>query len=120
MFVLDFIPQEYLKGGAKDSVAIFTAGWAMKFTPLIGRALRQLVIDGFSEYALDEFKITRHGSNADETIIEPPPQESTQTEENSKSSILMAALSLAGARGTEAENKPSWQERKPGGSSMRA
>lgn len=59
MFVLDYIPEQCLKGGAKDSVAIFTAGWAMKFVPLIGRALKDMVLKGHSEHALDEFKIDR-------------------------------------------------------------
>lgn len=59
MFVLDYIPEKYLQGGAKDSVAVFTAGWAMKFVPLIGRALKDMVLNGHSEYALDEFKIDR-------------------------------------------------------------
>ncbi|OAA36229.1 amine oxidase (flavin-containing) [Cordyceps fumosorosea ARSEF 2679] len=59
MFVLDYIPEQYLQGGAKDSVAVFTAGWAMKFVPLIGRALKDMVLIGHSEYALDEFKIDR-------------------------------------------------------------
>lgn len=59
MFVLDFIPEQYLQGGAKDSVAVFTAGWAMKFVPLIGRALKDMVLHGHSEYALNEFKIDR-------------------------------------------------------------
>lgn len=59
MFVLDFIPEQYLQGGAKDSVAVFTAGWAMKFVPLIGRALKDMVLNGHSEYALDEFKVDR-------------------------------------------------------------
>jgi sarcosine oxidase/L-pipecolate oxidase len=59
MFVLDYIPEQYLQGGAKNSVAVFTAGWAMKFVPLIGRALKDMVLNGHSEYALDEFKIDR-------------------------------------------------------------
>lgn len=59
MFVLDFVPEEYLQGGKKDSVAVFTAGWAMKFVPLIGRALKDMLVNGHSEFALDEFKIDR-------------------------------------------------------------
>jgi sarcosine oxidase/L-pipecolate oxidase len=59
MFVLDYIPEQYLQGGAKNSIALFTAGWAMKFVPLIGRALKDMVLEGHSEYALDEFKIDR-------------------------------------------------------------
>ncbi|KAH6643228.1 hypothetical protein C7974DRAFT_387082 [Boeremia exigua] len=59
MFVLDYIPEQYLQGGARNSVAVFTAGWAMKFVPLIGRALKDMVLNGHSEFALDEFKISR-------------------------------------------------------------
>jgi sarcosine oxidase/L-pipecolate oxidase len=64
MFVLDYIPERYLRGGAKNSVAVFTAGWAMKFVPLIGRALKDMVLNGHSEYALDEFKIDRLDPNS--------------------------------------------------------
>lgn len=59
MFVLDFVPEEYLQGGAKDSVVLFTAGWAMKFVPLLGRALKDMALYGHSDFALDEFKIER-------------------------------------------------------------
>ncbi|KAK6062848.1 FAD dependent oxidoreductase [Seiridium cupressi] len=50
---------QYLQGGAKDSVVVFTAGWAMKFVPLLGRALKDMVLNGHSDYALEEFKIDR-------------------------------------------------------------
>lgn len=116
MFVLDFIPEQYLQGGAKDSVAIFTAGWAMKFAPLLGRALKQLVIDGASEYALEEFKITRHGDGKDETIILPPT-----TSHQREMELVGDAGSATVPRGSTAEtHTASWQERKAGGSSMRA
>ncbi|RLL97468.1 hypothetical protein CFD26_105573 [Aspergillus turcosus] len=60
MFVLDHIPEQYLNGGAPKSVALFTAGWAMKFVPLLGQALKELVIEGDSErFALEQFSITR-------------------------------------------------------------
>jgi len=59
MFVLDFVPEEYLQGGAKDSVVLFTAGWAMKFVPLLGRALKDMALHGHSDFALDNFKIDR-------------------------------------------------------------
>lgn len=59
MFVLDFVFNEYLCGGASKSVAIFTAGWAMKFVPLIGRALKDMVLYRESKDALDKFAITR-------------------------------------------------------------
>ena len=76
MFVLDYIPQQYLSGGAPDSVAIFTAGWAMKFVPLLGKALKQMVVDGGSVYARSEFKIDRSGAGQGETIIVPGPMPS--------------------------------------------
>jgi sarcosine oxidase/L-pipecolate oxidase len=69
MFVLDFIPEKYLAGGAKDSVAVFTAGWAMKFVPLLGRALKEMVLDGKSDFARPEFAITRGDSRI---IIDGP------------------------------------------------
>jgi len=116
MFVLDFIPEQYLHGGAKDSVAIFTAGWAMKFAPLLGRALKQLVIDGSSEYALEEFKITRHGDGEDETIILPPISSYSQQME-----LDGNARAEAIPRSSTADtHTASWQGRKTGGSSMRA
>lgn len=59
MFVLDYIPEEHLCGGPKQSVAIFTAGWAMKFVPLLGKALADMVLEGGSEFALEQFLITR-------------------------------------------------------------
>lgn len=59
MFVLDFVPEEYLCGGPKDSVVVFTAGWAMKFVPMLGKALADMALHGRSKYALDEFAITR-------------------------------------------------------------
>lgn len=61
MFVLDFIPEDYLQGGAKNSVMIFTAGWAMKFVPLLGRALKDMALNGESDYRLKEFSILRTG-----------------------------------------------------------
>ncbi|KAH7162036.1 hypothetical protein B0J13DRAFT_490543 [Dactylonectria estremocensis] len=69
MFVLDFLPKEYLRGGAENSIAIFTAGWAMKFVPLLGKALAEMALNGKSEYALSEFAITRKGDGPDKTII---------------------------------------------------
>lgn len=63
MFVLDYIPQEYLRGGPKDSVVLFTAGWAMKFVPLLGKALAEMALRGGSEYARTEFAITRRDSS---------------------------------------------------------
>ena len=61
MFVLDYVPHEYLRGGPKDSVVVFTAGWAMKFVPLLGKALAEMALCGKSKYALNEFSITRGG-----------------------------------------------------------
>ncbi|KAL7620468.1 hypothetical protein AAE478_009463 [Parahypoxylon ruwenzoriense] len=69
MFVLDFIPEEYLRGGAKDSVVVFTAGWAMKFVPIIGKALAEMALHGRSKYARKEFSITRMDPETGKGII---------------------------------------------------
>ncbi len=59
MYVLDFLPESL--GAGHKNVAIFTAGWGMKFVPVIGRILAQLVIDGQSAYDISKFKVTRPG-----------------------------------------------------------
>ncbi|KAK3313026.1 hypothetical protein B0H66DRAFT_631959 [Apodospora peruviana] len=69
MFVLDYIPQEYLCGGAEKSVIVFTAGWAMKFVPLLGKALAEMALHGKSKYARDEFAITRKDKDGKGTIV---------------------------------------------------
>ncbi|KAI0410482.1 hypothetical protein F5X98DRAFT_385563 [Xylaria grammica] len=69
MFVLDYVPQKYLRGGPKDSVVVFTAGWAMKFVPLLGKALAEMSLYGESKYARQEFSITRRDPNTDKGII---------------------------------------------------
>jgi len=69
MFVLDFVPEEYLGGGAKDSVVVFTAGWAMKFVPLLGKALAEMALHGRSEYAREEFAINRKDPKTGNSII---------------------------------------------------
>ncbi|KAK0672656.1 putative peroxisomal sarcosine oxidase [Cercophora samala] len=70
MFVLDYVPEEYLAGGAEKSVVVFTAGWAMKFVPLLGKALAEMALEGRSEYARKEFEITRRDKNG-KGIIRP-------------------------------------------------
>ncbi|XDG06314.1 hypothetical protein ABKA04_005929 [Annulohypoxylon sp. FPYF3050] len=69
MFVLDYVPEEYLQGGAKDSVVVFTAGWAMKFVPLLGKALAEMSLNGKSQYAREEFSINRKDPNTGKGII---------------------------------------------------
>ncbi|KAI1088079.1 hypothetical protein F5B19DRAFT_29487 [Rostrohypoxylon terebratum] len=69
MFVLDYVPEEYLQGGAKDSVVVFTAGWAMKFVPLLGKALAEMSLNGKSKYALEEFSIKRKDPQTGKGII---------------------------------------------------
>ena len=59
MYVLDFLPPS--TGPGYKNVAIFTAGWAMKLAPLIGKILSELVLDGATSYDISEFKITRPG-----------------------------------------------------------
>jgi sarcosine oxidase/L-pipecolate oxidase len=59
MYVLDFLPPSV--GAGYKNVAVFTAGWGMKLTPLIGKILSQLVLDGSTPYDISHFKITRPG-----------------------------------------------------------
>jgi sarcosine oxidase/L-pipecolate oxidase len=59
MYVLDFLPPSV--GSGYKNVAVFTAGWAMKLVPLIGKILSELVIDGATAYDISQFKITRKG-----------------------------------------------------------
>jgi sarcosine oxidase / L-pipecolate oxidase len=65
MFVLDFVPERYLNVSTGDedaakSIVIFTAGWAMKFIPLLGRVLKELLLNGqTSEYNISHFSIDR-------------------------------------------------------------
>ncbi|KAF5629873.1 sarcosine oxidase [Fusarium sp. NRRL 25303] len=72
MFVLDFLPEKYLQGGAEKSIAIFTAGWAMKFVPTLGKALAEMALTGKSDYKLDEFSITRPAPEGKGIIVEDP------------------------------------------------
>ncbi|KAL2669808.1 hypothetical protein Neosp_015253 [[Neocosmospora] mangrovei] len=83
MFVLDFLPEKYLQGGPQKSIAIFTAGWAMKFVPTLGKALSQMVLTGKSEYAKDEFHITRTDPKGKGIIIENPVS-TTESEQVAK------------------------------------
>jgi len=59
MHVLDFLPRSV--GAGYRNVAIFTAGWAMKLVPLIGRVLSQLVLDGATSFNISRFTIDRKG-----------------------------------------------------------
>lgn len=70
MFVLDFLPEKYLKGGPEKSIAIFTAGWAMKFVPTLGKALSEMVLQGGSEFKKEEFSITRTNKDGPSIIDE--------------------------------------------------
>src|SRR5690349_11033821 len=69
MFVLDYIPKEYLRGGPEKSVVVFTAGWAMKFVPLLGKALAEMALHGESKYARKEFSVTRKDPKSGKGII---------------------------------------------------
>ncbi|OBZ77641.1 hypothetical protein A0H81_02549 [Grifola frondosa] len=65
MFVLDYIPEGLLPNagaGRARSIAVFTAGWGMKFVPLIGRIMKQLLVDGgTNEFDISQFKMDRGG-----------------------------------------------------------
>lgn len=43
-FILDYLPSSV--GSGHKNVVVFTAGWAFKFTPLLGKILAQLAFDG--------------------------------------------------------------------------
>jgi sarcosine oxidase/L-pipecolate oxidase len=73
MFVLDYVPQKYLNGGPEKSVVVFTAGWAMKFVPLLGKALAEMALNGESRYAREEFSITRKDTHEKPIIVESAP-----------------------------------------------
>jgi sarcosine oxidase/L-pipecolate oxidase len=59
MYVLDFLPPSV--GSGYKNVAVFTAGWAMKLVPVIGKILSELVLNGATSYDISNFKITRPG-----------------------------------------------------------
>lgn len=63
MFVLDFVPDRYIErvgSDAKKTIAVFTAGWAMKFVPLLGRVLKELLVEGKApEYDISHFAMDR-------------------------------------------------------------
>ncbi|KAM9957008.1 hypothetical protein ACTFIR_003745 [Dictyostelium discoideum] len=53
MFVLDFIPE------TNNNVVMFACGWAMKFIPLLGKILSQLLDEGKTQYPIDHFALNR-------------------------------------------------------------
>ncbi|KAH9927099.1 FAD/NAD(P)-binding domain-containing protein [Epithele typhae] len=59
MFVLDFVPERYVGTERDKSIVVFTAGWAMKFVPLLGRVLREMLLDGQTQYDVSQFSIDR-------------------------------------------------------------
>ncbi|RBR23683.1 uncharacterized protein FIESC28_03479 [Fusarium coffeatum] len=87
MFVLDFLPEKYLNGGADKSIAIFTAGRAMKFVPTLGKALSEMVLKGDSEYRLKEFSVARPAPAGKEIIQE-------NCEPGKETNSKVAAMSL--------------------------
>lgn len=103
MFVLDYIPQEYLNGGPKDSIVVFTAGWAMKFVPLLGKALAEMSLYGKSEYARQEFSITRKDPTTGKGIIIQSSGEQEQTESSFAFTEQASGSSMRGFHNTRAE-----------------
>lgn len=73
MFVLDYIPDSLTKvnPNLSNSIAVFTAGWAMKFVPLLGKVLKEMLVDGSTQYDISHFKMDR--SDKDHTIIQHGP-----------------------------------------------
>ena len=67
-FVLDYLPPSV--PGYKN-VAIYTAGWGFKFTPMIGKVLKELVVDGKTDIKIDKFSINRPGILEGSPIPDP-------------------------------------------------
>ncbi|KAM7211207.1 putative peroxisomal sarcosine oxidase [Rhypophila decipiens] len=76
MFVLDYIPKEYLHGGQEKSVVVFTAGWAMKFVPLLGKALAEMALHGKSGFEREQFSITRKDKKDRPILVDDNEDES--------------------------------------------
>ena len=52
--LLDFLPDSVPN---HQNIILYTGGWAAKFVPLLGKILRDLAIDGHTEYNISNFKI---------------------------------------------------------------
>ncbi|KAF3930134.1 hypothetical protein ABW19_dt0207857 [Dactylella cylindrospora] len=102
MFVLDYVPEKYLCGGPKDSVVVFTAGWAMKFVPLLGKALAEMVLRGKSKYALKEFSISRKGPDGKGIIIDDDESDVTATNSSASTQRVDVVLSAPNTRPQQA------------------
>jgi len=50
MYALGYIPEVYAPNGANKNVVVFTAGWAMKAVPLIGRIIKELLVGDLNVY----------------------------------------------------------------------
>jgi len=53
--LLDFAP-EWVHNN--ENIIVYTAGWAAKFIPLLGSILKDLALDGKTEYDISNFKIS--------------------------------------------------------------
>ncbi|KAF9473298.1 FAD/NAD(P)-binding domain-containing protein [Pholiota conissans] len=85
MFVLDHIPEHLLPpaacaAGLERTVAVFTAGWGMKFVPLVGRAMKELLLDGKTEFDVSRFKLDRSGEGGH--TVNPGPHVAPLTTRN--------------------------------------
>lgn len=74
MFVLDYIPDDLMRDAGPErskSIAVFTAGWAMKFVPLIGTVLKEMLVDGgTTDYDISQFKMERRGTKPEQYIVQ--------------------------------------------------
>jgi len=73
MFILDYLPADLVKHGNKN-VVVMTAGWAMKFVPLLGDCIKQMLYneDGKTTYNIDHFKMTRENNKYIESVVQTP------------------------------------------------
>jgi sarcosine oxidase/L-pipecolate oxidase len=68
MYGLGYIPDKYLPQGGSKDVVVFSAGWAMKAVPLIGRIIAEMLDDTLDRYSPslagivnDRFSLDRDG-----------------------------------------------------------
>ena len=69
-------------------VVLFCAGWAMKFIPLLGRALKELALDGATQYDISHFAIGRPGVIKGSQYDTPPTAKRARQEHRAAPSTV--------------------------------
>jgi hypothetical protein len=66
----------------------------MKFVPLLGKALKQMVVDGNSPYRLEEFSITRINPATGSSILSAGPVPAHDASSNGTRSLKTKCSSM--------------------------